>query len=156
MIGPEKRERAPFYARLGGSASAGWKDESRTGQGEEMIDQTAAWGALAAHAEQARGVHLRERFASEPDRQARFTHSAAGLTLDLSKQRWSAETLELLLALAREAELPEAIRRLLDGERVNVSEDRPALHTALRLPESASLVVEGEDLVPGEIGRAHV
>ncbi|WP_445000759.1 glucose-6-phosphate isomerase [Halomonas mongoliensis] len=114
-----------------------------------MIDQTAAWRALAAHAEQARRVHLRERFASEPERQARFTRSAAGLTLDLSKQRWSEETLALLLALAEEAGLPDAIRRLLAGERVNVSEDRPALHTALRLPESASLTVEGEDLVPG-------
>ncbi len=114
-----------------------------------MIDQTPAWQALQAHANTLGQTHLRELFAAEPDRQPRFTRHAAGLTLDLSKQRWSAETLARLLALAEQAEVPAAIGRLLDGERVNVSEDRPALHTALRLPADASLVVEGEDLVPG-------
>ncbi|MGM0913882.1 MAG: glucose-6-phosphate isomerase [Pseudomonadota bacterium] len=114
-----------------------------------MIDQTPAWQALQEHANTLGQTHLRELFAAEPDRQPRFTRHAAGLTLDLSKQRWSAETLARLLALAEQAEVPAAIGRLLDGERVNVSEDRPALHTALRLPADASLVVEGEDLVPG-------
>ncbi|MDN3520282.1 glucose-6-phosphate isomerase [Halomonas ramblicola] len=114
-----------------------------------MIDQTAAWRALAAHAATMRETHLRELFVGETNRQARFTRRAAGLTLDLSKQRWSTETQRLLLDLAREADLPGAIRRLLDGERVNVSEDRPALHTALRLPADAALEIDGEDLVPG-------
>ena len=114
-----------------------------------MIDQTPAWQVVKDHAETLKRHHLRELFAAETDRQPRFTRHAAGLTLDLSKQRWSAETLAYLLALAEAAEVPDAIRRLLDGERVNVSEDRPALHTALRLPADASLVVEGEDLVPG-------
>ncbi|MFY0989647.1 glucose-6-phosphate isomerase [Halomonas sp. C05BenzN] len=112
------------------------------------IDQRGAWRALATHADAMRGVHLRDLFAGESGRHAAYTRHAAGLTLDLSKQRWSGETFGLLLELAREAELPEAIRALLDGERVNRSEDRPALHTALRLPADASLVVEGEDLVP--------
>ncbi len=112
------------------------------------IDQRDAWRALAAHAQQVRGAHLRELFTARPGRHAAFTRRAAGLTLDLSKQRWSDETLELLLDLAREAQLPDAIRALLDGERVNRSEDRPALHTALRLPPEASLQVEGYDLVP--------
>ncbi|MDI5984519.1 glucose-6-phosphate isomerase [Halomonas sp. M4R5S39] len=113
------------------------------------IDQRGAWRALTAHADAMRGVHLRDLFAGTPGRHAAYTRHAAGLTLDLSKQRWSDETFGLLLDLAREAGLPEAIRALLEGERVNVSEDRPALHTALRLPAEASLVVEGEDLVPG-------
>jgi len=112
------------------------------------IDQRDAWLALASHAQDMRETHLRELFAGETGRHAAYTRHAAGLTLDLSKQRWSAETLDRLLALAREAELPEAIAALLDGERVNRSEDRPALHTALRLPADASLVVEGEDVVP--------
>ncbi|MCG6658668.1 glucose-6-phosphate isomerase [Halomonas campisalis] len=112
------------------------------------IDQTAAWQALAAHAQKVRGRHLGELFA-DPQRGRAFTRQAAGLTLDLSKQRWCAETLTRLLDLACTAEVPEAIGALLAGERVNVSEDRPALHTALRLPPEASLVVEGEDLVPG-------
>ncbi|MDY7115642.1 glucose-6-phosphate isomerase [Halomonas sp. SSL-5] len=114
-----------------------------------MIDESAAWRELEAHAGDLGRRHLHELFAAESDRQPRFTRHAAGLTLDLSKQRWSAETLARLLALAEQAGVPDAIGRLLDGERVNVSEDRPALHTALRLPADASLVVEGEDLVPG-------
>ncbi|MDT0501003.1 MULTISPECIES: glucose-6-phosphate isomerase [unclassified Halomonas] len=113
-----------------------------------MINESAAWRELEAHAAEVSQRHLRELFAAEPDRQACFTRHAAGLTLDLSKQRWSRETLTHLLALAEQAGVPGAIERLLAGERVNVSEDRPALHTALRLPAEASLVVEGEDLVP--------
>ncbi|MDX1466159.1 MAG: glucose-6-phosphate isomerase, partial [Halomonas sp.] len=115
---------------------------------EPTIDQGAAWQALAEHAKGMRTTHLSELFAGESGRHAAFTRQAAGLTLDLSKQRWDAETLTKLLDLARQAKVPEAIRALLEGERVNRSEDRPALHTALRLPAEASLVVEGEDLVP--------
>nr|WP_174329835.1 glucose-6-phosphate isomerase [Halomonas anticariensis] len=113
------------------------------------IDQRPAWRALQSHAEEMRNVHLRELFAEQPGRFAHFQRQAAGLALDLSKQRWRPKTFELLLDLAREAEVPRAIEDLLSGERVNRSEDRPALHTALRLPADASLVVDGEDLVPG-------
>jgi glucose-6-phosphate isomerase len=112
------------------------------------IDQSVAWRALAEHAAAVRPRHLRELF-SDPQRGSAFTRGAAGLTLDFSKQRWCDETLRRLLDLAREARVAEAIAALLAGERVNVSENRPALHTALRLPEGASLVVEGKDLVPG-------
>lgn len=112
------------------------------------IDQRPAWRALRSHAEEVGKQHLRDLFAGEPGRFARFRRHAAGLTLDLSKQRWRPETLELLLELAHEAKLPRAIEDLLNGERVNRSENRPALHTALRLPEEASLVVDGEDVVP--------
>ncbi len=114
-----------------------------------MIDQSDAWRGLEAHAQALGHRHLRELFTDESDRQARFTRRAAGLTVDLSKQRCSDETLAHLLALAEQADVAGAIQRLLGGERVNLSEDRPALHTALRLPEGASLVVEGEDVVPG-------
>ncbi|QJQ95247.1 MULTISPECIES: glucose-6-phosphate isomerase [Halomonadaceae] len=112
------------------------------------ISQRPAWQALEAHAREVRQRHLRDLFKEQPDRFARFSHQAAGLTLDLSKQRWCPETFDRLLELAREADVPGAIQRLLDGERVNLSEDRPALHTALRLPPEAQLVVEGEDVVP--------
>ncbi|RAR62186.1 MULTISPECIES: glucose-6-phosphate isomerase [Halomonadaceae] len=116
------------------------------------IDQRPAWKALAEHAREMREVHLKTLFreaatTGEP-RYPRFCRRAAGLTLDLSKQRFSNETFEGLLALAREAGVPAAISRLLAGERVNHSEDRPALHTALRLPADAHLEVEGQDLVP--------
>ncbi len=112
------------------------------------IDQRHAWRTLASHAQTMRYRHLGDLFADEPARHLRYTRQAAGLTLDLSKQRWNGDTLALLLDLARDAGVPEAIQSLLGGERVNRSEDRPALHTALRLPVDTSLVVEGEDLVP--------
>ncbi|MCE8034328.1 MAG: glucose-6-phosphate isomerase [Halomonas sp.] len=112
------------------------------------IDQTGAWQRLKEHAEEVRPTHLRELFADQA-RGSAFTRRAAGLTLDLSKQRWNDTTLERLLDLAREAEVSQRIQALLSGEHVNVSEDRPALHTALRLPAEASLVVDGEDVVPG-------
>ncbi|QTP59973.1 glucose-6-phosphate isomerase [Billgrantia antri] len=112
------------------------------------IDQTGAWQRLMEHAEEMRTTHLRELFVDE-DRGGAFMRQAAGLTLDLSKQRWSDATLERLLDLARAVEVPQRIQALLNGEHVNISEDRPALHTALRLPPEAELVVDGEDVVPG-------
>ncbi|MDT8896532.1 glucose-6-phosphate isomerase [Halomonas sp. I1] len=111
------------------------------------VEQRGAWRALAEHADDMGRRHLRELFVEHQGRFAAFSRYAAGLTLDLSKQRWDERTLALLLALARDAGVPEAIRGLLAGERLNLSENRPALHTALRLPPDASLEVEGEDLV---------
>ncbi|HET8789842.1 MAG TPA: glucose-6-phosphate isomerase [Modicisalibacter sp.] len=116
--------------------------------GPASIDQSPAWQALSTHAEEMRDVHLKDLFRAPGERHASFTHRAAGLMLDLSKQRWRDETLHKLLDLARAAEVPQAIARLLAGERVNRSEDRPALHTALRLPADAHLQVDGEDVVP--------
>lgn len=113
-----------------------------------MIHHSPAWQKLAAHADEMRNVHLKSLFTEHSGRHARFTRRGVGLTLDLSKHRWRDETLAMLLELAREADLERAIARLQNGERVNLSEDRPALHTALRLPPEASLVVEGEDVVP--------
>lgn len=115
---------------------------------QATIDRHPAWLALSDHAEEMRSVHLKELFSMPGARHAEFTRSAAGLMLDLSKQRWRNETLARLLDLARAAEVPEAIDNLLSGARVNRSEDRPALHTALRLPADAKLEVDGEDVVP--------
>ncbi|MCS2609924.1 glucose-6-phosphate isomerase [Halomonas dongshanensis] len=106
-----------------------------------------AWQTLKHHAETLKRIHLKNLFGNEPGRFSRFTHRGAGLTLDLSKQRWDDDTLEHLLALAFEAKVPEAIEALMSGKRVNTSENRPALHTALRLPPSAELHVEGEEVV---------
>ncbi|MFC0269311.1 glucose-6-phosphate isomerase [Kushneria aurantia] len=109
------------------------------------IRQTGAWQALTQHSEQMRDVHLRELF----ERGARFdafSRSGAGLTLDFSKQRIEQETLDQLLALAREAKVGDAIERLLTGKRVNRTEDRPALHTALRRPKGEEFRVEEQDV----------
>ncbi|WP_075879064.1 glucose-6-phosphate isomerase [Vreelandella massiliensis] len=112
-------------------------------------DTLPAWRALKRHADVQKTVHLKTLFKQDPQRFETFTRRIAGLTLDLSKQRWNQETLNLLLALAEEAKVPEEIDALLSGQRVNTSEDRPALHTALRLPMEASLTVDGEDVVAG-------
>ncbi|MBY5929897.1 glucose-6-phosphate isomerase [Halomonas denitrificans] len=112
------------------------------------IDQTQAWRSLQDKAQQVGQRHLCDMFRQDQGRFATFSREAAGLKLDLSKQRWDQDTLADLLHLAEEAGVPAATQRLLAGEKVNISEDRPALHTALRLPADASLVVEGEDLVP--------
>ncbi|MGO3005206.1 MAG: glucose-6-phosphate isomerase, partial [Halomonas sp.] len=99
------------------------------------------------HAQALQNVHLKTLFGTEPSRWESFTRQVAGLTLDLSKQRWDDDTLEHLFTLATEAGVPSAIEALLSGKRVNVSENRPALHTALRLPADATLDVEGDDIV---------
>ncbi len=110
-------------------------------------DTLPAWQTLKQHAHALQNVHLKNLFGDDDSRWTNFTRQVAGLTLDLSKQRWDDDTLEHLLALAHEAGVPGAIDALLSGKRVNVSENRPALHTALRLPADASLDVEGEDVV---------
>ncbi|MFN4312458.1 MAG: glucose-6-phosphate isomerase [Ferrovibrio sp.] len=111
------------------------------------IDQTAAWRALAAHATATRNRHLRDLFAADPERFARFSFRCGDLLLDLSRQRIEAETLELLLDLAREAQVEAWRDRMLRGERINITEDRAVLHTALRLPPDAALTVDGIDIV---------
>ncbi|WP_110600576.1 glucose-6-phosphate isomerase [Salinicola lusitanus] len=114
------------------------------------IRETQAWKALEQQLEGGmRDIHLKTLFQQSP-RFETFYLEAAGIQMDLSKQRWTTEVREGLLSLARDAGVPDAIQRLLSGERVNRTEDRPALHTALRLPREAQLEVEGVDVV-GEV-----
>ncbi len=107
-----------------------------------------AWKALESHRDTMRDVHLKTLF-EQDGRFDAFSRQAAGLTLDFSKQRMRRETLDLLLDLAREAKVEDAVERLLSGKRVNLTEDRPALHTALRLPREGEFHVEGEDVQAG-------
>ena len=111
------------------------------------LTSSPAWQALAAHHAGIRDRHLRELFASEPGRGDRLVAEAAGLFLDYSKQRVTAETMALLLGLAREAGLRERIDAMFRGDHINVTEDRSVLHVALRMPRGASLEVGGENVV---------
>ena len=111
------------------------------------VQETPQWQALDAHFRQIRDVHLRDLFAQSPDRAQRFTAEGAGIVLDYSKNRITEETLDLLLTLAEERELRERIDAMFRGDHINVTEDRAVLHTALRLPRDAQLVVDGEDVV---------
>jgi glucose-6-phosphate isomerase len=113
-----------------------------------VLTQRPAWKALAAHYEQLRHAHLRQLFADDPGRGERFVAEGAGLYLDYSKQRVTDETLRLLLRLADECDLRGRIDAMIRGEKINVTEQRAALHVALRAPAGTSIVVDGEDVVP--------
>ncbi len=108
-----------------------------------------AWQALEQHRAALAGVHLRRLFDEDPARFERLSASGGGILLDYSKQLVTAETMRLLEALARECRLEEQIKRLFAAERVNITEDRAALHMALRAAKPVML--DGAD-VTREVG----
>lgn len=112
------------------------------------LSSRPAWKALEAHHRRIGSVHLRELFATDPDRSAAMTAEAAGLFLDYSKNRITQETLGLLVGLASECGLKGRIDAMFRGDRINTTEDRAVLHTALRAPRGASILVDGENVVP--------
>ena len=93
-------------------------------------------------------VHLRTLFAEDPTRGERLTAEAAGVFLDYSKNRITDETLQLLMQLAGECRLRDRIDAMFGGDRINITENRAVLHVALRAPRTASIVVDGENVVP--------
>jgi glucose-6-phosphate isomerase len=107
-----------------------------------------AWKALVAHHKKIRDVHLRQLFADDPNRGELLTAEAAGLFLDYSKNRITDETLKLLLQLAGECGLRQRIDAMFRGDKINITENRAVLHVALRSPRAASIVVDGENVVP--------
>ncbi len=111
------------------------------------LRNSPAWRALSAHADAMQGAHLRDLFATDPDRAERLTGEAAGIFLDYSKNRVTDETLRLLIELAEQAGVAERRDAMFAGERVNVTEGRSVLHVALRMPRGRSLVVDGADVV---------
>ncbi len=112
------------------------------------LTERPAWKALADHHAKLRDVHLRSLFADDPKRGERLVAEGAGLFLDYSKHRVTDETLRLLLALADEVGLRPRIDAMFRGEKINVTENRAVLHTALRAPRGTTIVVDGEDVVP--------
>ena len=111
------------------------------------LPERKAWQALRRHHAEIAGQHLRELFAADPGRGERLRAEAAGLYLDYSKNRVTDETMRLLVELAAESGVPERRDAMFRGEHINVSEDRAVLHVALRMPRTASLVVDGVDVV---------
>jgi glucose-6-phosphate isomerase len=107
-----------------------------------------AWKALEAHFQKVKGLQLRQLFAEDPGRGERLTAEAAGIFLDYSKNRVTDETLRLLVQLAEQSGLRERIEAMFRGEKINVTEQRAVLHVALRAPKGASIVVDGENVVP--------
>ena len=107
-----------------------------------------AWDALTSHYKMVSKLHLRQLFADDPKRGQRMALEAVGLYLDYSKNRVTDETLKLLLQLAEESGLRARIDAMFSGEKINITEKRAVLHTALRAPKGASILVDGTNVVP--------
>jgi glucose-6-phosphate isomerase len=114
----------------------------------KSVTERGAWNALVAHYQNVRELHLRKLFADDATRGKRMTIDAVGLYLDYSKNRVTDETLKLLVQLADESGLRERIDAMFRGEKINITENRAVLHVALRAPKGASIVVDGENVVP--------
>lgn len=110
------------------------------------LTSTASFQALAQHADTARSWQMRDLFAADPDRFERLSGEAAGLFLDYSKNRLDGRTLELLAALARERGVEARRDAMFAGEKINNTEHRAVLHTALRAPRGEHLMVDGQDV----------
>ena len=108
----------------------------------------SAWKDLATHYKTLRGTHLRQLFQQDPKRGERYTLEAIGLFLDYSKNLVTDETLELLFRLAAQSKLQDRIEAMFRGEKINFTENRAVLHTALRAPRDASVMVDGENVIP--------
>jgi glucose-6-phosphate isomerase len=114
----------------------------------KSLTEQPTWKALEGHYDEIRNLHLRKLFADDPKRGEHMTAEAAGIYLDYSKNRITAETLRLLLDLAKATSLRARIDAMFRGEKINVSEQRAVLHVALRAPRGASILVDGENVVP--------
>ena len=110
------------------------------------ITATASFQSLQAHSASLREVHLRQLFAADPARFSSMTVDAAGLLLDYSKNRVDSTTMALLMDLARERGVEAQREAMFTGEKINLTEHRAVLHTALRAPRGTRLVVDGQDI----------
>ncbi len=115
----------------------------------QTSNTTPAWQALERHAQEMARVHMRTLFDDDPHRFTAYSRRFGSMLLDVSKNRITGTTYKLLVNLARERGLEEGIRAIFAGERINVTEHRSVLHTALRHPSSGKIFVEGKDVMPG-------
>lgn len=115
----------------------------------DPLTSLPAWQALERHSAQVKPLHLRDLFATDPGRAQRCSLEAEGILLDYSKNRITSETVGLLTELAQASNLPGAIEAMFRGDRINITEKRPVLHTALRAPKGSSVMVDGVNVVDG-------
>src|SRR5213596_3795913 len=111
-------------------------------------NKTSAWTALQSHYKTVAKLHLRQLFDDDPKRGERMTAEAAGIYLDYSKNRITDKTLDLLFQLAEQRGLRSKVEAMFRGDKINISENRAVLHVALRAPKGASIVLDGENVVP--------
>lgn len=110
--------------------------------------QTKAWTALQQHFNHIQQQHLKDLFKENPNRAEDFTIKWEDFYVDFSKNRIDANTKQLLLQLAEEVKLKEAMQHYFEGERINQTENRAVSHTALRMPETAEVLVDGKNVIP--------
>jgi len=117
---------------------------------QNPLDVTSlpSWKALTDHRLNLQNFSMREAFASDPQRFSDFSLSACGLFLDYSKNLITHETRDLLVSLAREAGVEQALHAMFEGQPINASEKRPVLHTALRRPVGECIMVDGRNIIP--------
>ena len=114
----------------------------------QPLTKLKSWKSLAARSKQIKKLHLRDLFAKDPKRGERLACEAAGLYLDYSKNRITDQSLKLLFQLAKETGLRAKIDAMFSGEKINITENRAVLHTALRAPRDATILVDGKNVVP--------
>ena len=114
----------------------------------QRLTEAPSWHALQAHYEKVKDIQLRQLFAGDPTRGERLAAEAAGLYLDYSKNRITDETIRLLIQLAKERGVADRRDAMFRGEKINTTEDRAALHVALRAPRGTQIKVDGVDVVP--------
>ena len=112
------------------------------------LSQSAAWQALQRHFHEVSSVHMRDLFTSDPARFEKFSLQFDGILVDYSKNRITEETMKLLVDLAREMEVGQWTERMFRGEKINFTEQRAVLHTALRHRGSEPVMVDGRDVMP--------
>jgi glucose-6-phosphate isomerase len=112
------------------------------------VTKLPSWSALEAHQRDIASKELRQLFAEDPNRGTQFVAEGAGLYLDYSKHRITADTIRLLLQLAEESGLRQHIEAMFSGEKINVSEQRSVLHVALRAPSDEQIFADGTNVVP--------
>ncbi|MFJ8422540.1 glucose-6-phosphate isomerase, partial [Streptomyces sp. NPDC094021] len=116
--------------------------------GRTRLDQLPEWTALAEHREELADTHLRDLFATDPERGTGYTLRVGDLHIDYGKHLVTGETLRLLRELAAATDVFGLRDAMFRGEKINITEDRAVLHTALRAPRDAVIEVDGENVVP--------
>ncbi|MGO9378214.1 MAG: glucose-6-phosphate isomerase [Dissulfurispiraceae bacterium] len=114
--------------------------------------KTESWKKLSDHFKQIKGLHMKELFAKDPDRFSKFSIRYQDILVDCSKNRITEETMQLLLGLAADCSLGDAIEKMFRGEKINETEDRAVLHVALRNRSNTPILVDGKDVMP-EVNR---
>ncbi|MEV4507302.1 glucose-6-phosphate isomerase [Streptomyces klenkii] len=123
-------------------------DQQTTTPLRDQLTQLPQWQALTRHREQLEGTHLRHLFTDDPHRAQRYTLHVGDLYIDYSKHLITDDTLHMLRELARTADVTGLRDAMFRGEKINTTEDRAVLHTALRAPRSGVITTDGENIVP--------